>query len=139
MIDRNDGGRKRWILAAGLVLVLAAGATWVYSRMSARSPDDPQELLRRAGEANGTAALKPVGKPIAVQGKSSSGATVRAELQKVAAKGDRGGFVVHLGGGLKEGDPATLKLPGGGELVITQVKDGEAPPAPPPAKRSAPR
>jgi hypothetical protein len=68
-----------------------------------------------------------MGKTIDVEGNTSSGQPIGASFTEIRGKAGTLGFVPELREPLKPGEPATLKMPGGGSVVIGVAKEGDAP------------
>jgi hypothetical protein len=134
MIMPDDSSRRKWFMAGSVLLLLAIAVPWAISRGGPRGPDDPEELLRRATGSNSAAVPKPTGKTIKVEGVSSSGAPVHAGFEEVREGSGRVGYGVHLAEPLKEGETATMKMPGGGTVTIRRPREGEDPRQAPKAK-----
>lgn len=115
----DDRWRKNIVKAGAAFLILALALTWALSRGANPGDDNPQELLRKAASPEGAVAPKTrISKSFTVQGTSSSG-PMTAEVLKVEEQGGRGGFVLPaLAKPLKEGETATLKMPGGGTVLM---------------------
>jgi hypothetical protein len=67
------------------------------------------------------------GKTTTVTGTTSSGEEIRADMTAIRFRSGRTvGFVPRLREPLKEGESATLNVPGGGQIVIGPVPAGAA-------------
>jgi hypothetical protein len=116
----HDAWRKRLCAAFAALIVLAAVLTWAISRLKAPGQDNPQEMLGQAVESDSAARRRlVVGKTTLVEGRTSSGQAIRANITAVkSATGKTVGFAPRLQQSLKEGETASLDLPGGGQVVI---------------------
>jgi hypothetical protein len=119
MTTLHDASRNRLFMAIAALVALAATGLLAVSWLTARREDNSQELLR---QAVGTDAARPrfvTGKTTRVEGTSSSGRVIQGELTTLkSATGRTVGFVPRLQQPLKDGETASLKLPGGGQIVI---------------------
>jgi hypothetical protein len=116
----HDASRKRLFALFAALIALAATLTWTAAWLTARNQDNSHELLRQAGESDTAPRPRLVtGKTTQVEGRTSSGETIRVNLTAVkSATGKEVGSALRLQQPLKEGETASLKLPGGGQIVI---------------------
>jgi hypothetical protein len=116
----HDASRKRLFALFAALIALATTLTWAANWLTARNQDNSHELLRQAGESD--TAPRPwlvTGKTTQVEGRTSSGEAIRVNLTAVkSATGKEVGSALRLQQPLKEGETASLKLPGGGQIVI---------------------
>ncbi len=125
MNDRNENSRKRRFLVAGGLVVFGLAAAGAIALLFPSGPDDAQELLRRAKQAEGQAP-KAVGKSVTAKGKSSTGATVEARVQTYQEPSGRKAHTIRTLAPLKEGETVTVTMPGGGTVEMTRSREGEA-------------
>ncbi len=130
MMSLHDRPRKILLAAGAALLALAVAVPWTMSRVSSRG-DDTQELLRRAVEDDRAAAVSLVpSKTIPVPVTTSTGEALRAQVTAIESRtGKTVGFAPRLDRPLKDGESATLKMPGGGQVVISATPIGAAPPS----------
>jgi hypothetical protein len=132
MTSSHGLSRKNGLAAGAAILGLAIALPWAIFRLTARSDSEARELLRRATEPDPAAdAAVRTGKTTEVTGTTSSGEAIRADMTAIQSRSGRTvGFLPHLRQPLKEGESATLKVPGGGHIVIGPAGTGAAPSAP---------
>jgi hypothetical protein len=129
MMPSHVLSRKNGLAAGAAILGLAIALPWALSWLTARSDSEARELLRQADLSAGAGVT--TGKTTEVTGTTSSGEAIRANMPAIQSRSGRTvGFVPHLRQPLKEGESATLKMPGGGQIVIGPVAAGAAPPSP---------
>ncbi len=133
MTTLHEASRKRLLAGFAVLLAAAAIATWAAFWLGARGRDDSPDLLRQAVEADDTAARRLVlGKTSTVEGKTSSGQSIPAEMTAVkSASGRTVGYAApRLKQPLKEGETASISLPGGGRIEIQGPPAGVSLPPP---------
>src|SRR4051812_49084624 len=96
MTDPASRTRRNLTVAGAVLVPLVAALIWASARMWPRTPDDPSELLRRAGASNSAGEPKLTGKAVKIETVSSAGTRVRGSMPEVRDGSGRVGYGLHL-------------------------------------------